>query len=278
MPKTDAEKLQRRNQELSILNSIAQALNREVDLRRALESALAQVAELLDLRTGWVWLLREDNGEPYLAAAQNLPPALARNPARMEGSCYCLDTFRAGDLSGAANVNVITCSRLRGLVGDTAGLRYHASIPLYAQGKKLGVLNVASADWRELVADDLRLLYTVGDVLSMAIERARLFEQSAAFWRSGGTQPACTRNPRHTCSGPDRDHPAARDCRRAARRKSCRPAVTAGCTTGPRAGPGEPGRGPAFHAGFARCASARTHAGGSPGRAGHRIAARAAWP
>ena len=99
----------------------------------------------------------------------------------MEGSCYCLDTFRAGDLSGAANVNVITCSRLRGLVGDTGGLRYHASIPLYAQGKKLGVLNVASVDWRELAPDDLRLLYTVGDVLSMAIERARLFEQSADF-------------------------------------------------------------------------------------------------
>jgi two-component system NarL family sensor kinase len=96
----------------------------------------------------------------------------------MEGSCYCLDTFRAGDLSGAANVNIITCSRLKKLVSGTEGLRYHASIPLYAQEKKLGVLNVVSADWDELSAEDLRLLYTVGDLLGMAIERIRLYSRS----------------------------------------------------------------------------------------------------
>src|SRR5574341_1190839 len=103
LPDTDTDKLQRRSRELSILKSIAEALNREVDLDRALQVALAQVVELFDLRTGWIWLLREDNYEPYLAAAQNLPPALADNPYRMEGSCYCLDTFRSGDLEGAAN-------------------------------------------------------------------------------------------------------------------------------------------------------------------------------
>lgn len=96
----------------------------------------------------------------------------------MEGTCYCLDTYRSGDLDGAANVNVIECTRLNKLVDGTDGLRYHASIPLYAHGKKLGVLNVASQDWRELSPDDLRLLYTVGDLLSIAIERARLFEKS----------------------------------------------------------------------------------------------------
>jgi two-component system NarL family sensor kinase len=96
----------------------------------------------------------------------------------MEGSCYCLDTFRAGDLSGAANVNIITCSRLKKLLSGTEGLRYHASIPIYAQEKKLGVLNVVSADWDELSPEDLRLLYTVGDLLGMAVERIRLHSRS----------------------------------------------------------------------------------------------------
>jgi two-component system NarL family sensor kinase len=99
----------------------------------------------------------------------------------MEGSCFCLDTYRAGDLDGAANINVITCSRLWGLVDGTDGLRYHASIPLYAHSKELGVLNVASTDWRQLTPDDLRLLATVGDLLSIAIERARLYAHSAEF-------------------------------------------------------------------------------------------------
>jgi two-component system, NarL family, sensor kinase len=170
--------LQRRNREFAILKSIAEALNREVDVDRALQVALAQVVDLFDLRTGWIWLLREDNGEPYLAAAQNLPPALADNPRRMEGDCYCLDTFRAGDLNGAANVSIITCTRLKNLIDGTAGLRSHASVPLYAHGKRLGVLNVVSSDWRELSAEDLRLLYTVGDLIGIAIERARLFTAS----------------------------------------------------------------------------------------------------
>lgn len=178
---SDTEKLQQRNRELSILNAIAQALNREVDLSRALQAALAQVADLLDLRTGWVFLMDDEGGESYLAATQNLPPALADAPHRLQGSCYCLDTYRAGDLDGAANVNVVTCSRLAGLVDGTDGLRYHASIPLYAHGKELGVLNVASPDWRGLSPDDLRLLYTIGDMLSIAIERARLFARSAQF-------------------------------------------------------------------------------------------------
>lgn len=176
--KANTEQLRRRNRELSILNTIAEALNRETDLDQALQTTLAQAAELLDLRTGWIWLLHEETKEPYLAAALNLPPALADNPHRMEGDCYCLDTYRAGDMSGAANVNVVTCSRLHGLVDGTGGLRYHSSVPLYAHGKKLGVLNVASANWRELSDNELRLLYTIGDLLSIAIERARLFERS----------------------------------------------------------------------------------------------------
>ncbi|MBE0688908.1 MAG: GAF domain-containing sensor histidine kinase [Anaerolineae bacterium] len=178
---SDAAMLQRRNHELEILNAIAQALNRETDLDRALRVTLAHVADLCNMQTGWIWLIDEESGDPYLAVAQQLPPALAENPHRMSGEtyCYCLDTYQKGDMRGAANVKIVTCTRLEGLVDDADGLRYHASIPLYAHGKKLGILNVVSRDWQELSKDDLRLLYTVGDLLSMAIERVRLFERSA---------------------------------------------------------------------------------------------------
>src|SRR5215208_4686932 len=172
--------LRRLNHELSVLNEIARELNRSVNLGEALGFTLAQVAELLGLRTGWIWLMSEDSSEPYLAAVQNLPPALADDPRRMDGSgyCYCLDTYKRGDLEGVANVNVLTCSRLGGLVDGTDGLRYHASIPLYAQEKKLGVMNVASPGWRSLSPEDLQLLYTIGDLLSIAVERAELFARS----------------------------------------------------------------------------------------------------
>jgi two-component system NarL family sensor kinase len=97
----------------------------------------------------------------------------------MRGPCYCLNTYRAGDLRGAANVNVVWCSRLESLVDGTNGLRCHASIPLYAGERKLGILNVASRDWRELTEQELKLLYTVGALLSLAVERSRLVAKSA---------------------------------------------------------------------------------------------------
>jgi len=182
-----SEDLERLNHELSVLNDIARELNRSVGLGDALGFTLSRVAELLGLGTGWIWLLSDSSSDPYLAATLNLPPALSEDPARMDGSsyCYCLDTYKKGDLEGAANVNVVSCSRLKDLVDGTGGLRYHASIPLYAGEKKLGVMNVASPAWRGLSPEDLKLLYTVGDLLSIAVERARLFDKSA---RMGATE------------------------------------------------------------------------------------------
>lgn len=173
----------RRSYELSVLNDVARTLNASVDLPTLLERALERVAELLGLATGWVLLLDETSGEPYLAAAQNLPLGLIREPQRMAGWCYCLESFCQDELPGAVNVGVVRCSRLRELtLGDRAGLRFHASVPLKVSDggnppgglKRLGMLNVASPEWRELQDHELELLRTVGDVLGVAVERARL--------------------------------------------------------------------------------------------------------
>lgn len=173
------ELLQKRNEELAILTSIATALNETVDLPASLGAALSRVAELLNLRAGWIWLLDEVTGEPFLAASQNLPSGLSSRPEAMEGSCYCLDTLKERDLFGAANINMVACSRLKWLTEGTDGLRHHASIPLYARGKKLGVMNLGSPEWRRLSDAELDLLHMIGDMLGIAIERARLFSRSA---------------------------------------------------------------------------------------------------
>ncbi|HJX29807.1 MAG TPA: GAF domain-containing sensor histidine kinase [Thermoanaerobaculia bacterium] len=175
----------RRTHELAILNDVARALNASVDLPALLTRALEKVAELLGLRTGWVLLFDEGSGEPYLAAAQELPPGLQEEPELMTGSCYCLDSLRDDELDGPANVGVVSCSRLRKLglaKGRTAGLRYHASVPLEVSDgdggpRRLGMLNVAGPEWRQLDEGELSLLRTIGDMLGVAVERARLHAQ-----------------------------------------------------------------------------------------------------
>src|SRR5258708_14216328 len=139
--------LLRSNRDLAILYTIAGNLNRKVDVHEALQEVLAQVTRLLELQTGWVWLL-DEQGSPSLAAAQALPPYLADHPERMTGFCLCLDTFLHGDLEGAANIDVLLCRRLKNAERDSdpssLGLRFHASIPINAGDKPLGVLTVPS--------------------------------------------------------------------------------------------------------------------------------------
>jgi len=167
--------------DLALVNALAHRLSHPLDVERVLESALETLGELLRLDTGWAWLWSESSATARLAATRNLPPGLVKHPELMEGDCYCLTTYAAGDLRGAANVNVVGCSRLARLVSDSRHLRCHASVPLYVDDRRLGILNVASADWRELSTDELNLLSTVGGLVSLAIERTRLAERGATL-------------------------------------------------------------------------------------------------
>jgi two-component system NarL family sensor kinase len=169
--------------ELATLTALAQALSGPANLTDSLEAALTTVADVLGLETGWVWLL-DESGEPRLAAARALPEALRDHPDAMHGDCYCLKTFGAGDLRRASNVNVVWCSRLAVLNADDSAddigrLQCHASVPLIVDDRRLGMLNVASRDWRVLTEAELSLLTTAGALVSLAVERSRLETVSA---------------------------------------------------------------------------------------------------
>ncbi len=175
--------------ELGIVNAVAEALNSSPDVRQALERTLSLVADLLGLRTGWVWLMDQRTRRFYAAAERELPPYLQER-VRMAGRrrCWCIDDFREGELT-PTNIDVIECSRLEPAFRSksaalAAGLRYHASIPLYFQDKPLGIMNVSGPEWRKLTAEELRLLSTIAFQVGMAIERARLAEDAMGLARA----------------------------------------------------------------------------------------------
>ncbi|TMF01689.1 MAG: sensor histidine kinase [Chloroflexi bacterium] len=102
--------------------------------------------------------------------------------------CWCIDDFRYGELT-PTNIDVIECSRLQPAFRSkssalAAGLRYHASIPLYFQDKPLGIMNVTGPEWRKLTAEELRLLSTIAYQVGIAIERARLAENATRLARA----------------------------------------------------------------------------------------------
>ncbi len=172
------EELEQRNKELHILNSIAKHLNEELSLGKALDIVLKKVVELFQLNTGWIWLLSPDPKKTYLASSYNLPPILQNQRELLEGSCWCIQKYLEDNLDTATNISEIICSRLKGVKNGTDGLKYHASVPLYSRDKKIGILNVVSAKTQKLSKQQLELLQTIGGMLSVAIERGRLFEDS----------------------------------------------------------------------------------------------------
>jgi len=96
----------------------------------------------------------------------------------MTGTCVCLDTFVQGTSERASNIDFLRCSRLKNAEREcdpsALGLRFHSSVPIYAGNTLLGVLNVASEDWRELDHSELQLLHIISDQIGLAMQRASL--------------------------------------------------------------------------------------------------------
>ena len=100
---------------------------------------------------------------------------------RQPPACHCQQLLLEGRLTRA--VNIVECTRLRDSIrasGDNRGLRFHATVPLISQGKPLGLINVASADWQFLTHADLHFLSAVSTQLTAALERAYFYEAAEA--------------------------------------------------------------------------------------------------
>jgi serine phosphatase RsbU (regulator of sigma subunit) len=168
-------------EDLTTLNQIVEALNRAIDVRGALDSALPRLIELMGLETGWIFVKdptagdRGEGGGYVLAAHHNLPPALALDNAdAWAGGCKCQRLYDQGRLTAA--YNEVRCSRLASASGDRRGLAVHASVPLCSGDRVLGILNVVGPDWESFSPRALALLTNVGNQMGIALERARLFD------------------------------------------------------------------------------------------------------
>ncbi|AGA58968.1 histidine kinase,GAF domain-containing protein [Thermobacillus composti KWC4] len=170
--------MEHRIEELVTLKTIAETLNRSNELMPTLNTVLEKLLELTGLKAGWIFL-SDGIGQYELAADAGLPPALEMEDKRHMrcGTCWCLDRFWENRLDKA--VNILNCKRLEDAVthrrGDTGGITHHATVPLTAGEKRLGVLNVAAPGKKHFHQDELALLQSVAFQIGSAIERARLY-------------------------------------------------------------------------------------------------------
>jgi signal transduction histidine kinase len=160
-----------RSRDLVTMSTIAEALNRSLDVREALERALRELVALMRVTSGWIFL--RSGNEFRSVVAENLPHELATNQMeRMRGDCRCLQMLRDGELTQA--VNIVNCLRL-----EKAGWDHprHVTVPLRTANDIVGAMNLVLPKRRTLTSRELSTLSAIGHQIGLAAERARLYEE-----------------------------------------------------------------------------------------------------
>lgn len=176
--------VERRERELAILADVSLRHHGQEDVQALLDSTLDGLLAGLGLRSAWVLLEDEEDGQLRLAAHRGLAPEyLALVERRGLGECLCREVFESG--RGAQARNTIQCPRMPMIAEGLEQPVAHASVPLALHGRSRGVLNVAALPGAVFEPAELRFLETLGRQLCLAVDGAlhlkaeRLYNQEA---------------------------------------------------------------------------------------------------
>jgi PAS domain S-box-containing protein len=175
---TETERsLYRRNEELMLLNTIGSIVSRSLDLHEVLDNSLWVIQHNLfgEHSRAIVFLADEATGELNAASHRGVPgghPCLRR--ALKVGDCLC---GRAA-LQGEAVFSRAGCAEYAPELGAPDSAPHQdISLPLKVRDRLLGVLHLSVSLDQEVDERHLKLLKAIADQISMAVEKARLFEQ-----------------------------------------------------------------------------------------------------
>lgn len=171
--RTEAEALTRR---LRILQTISDIALTHVALDELLNALLEQIREAFSAENAAILLLEEDGQHLRVRAARG-PAAEVTAGASLpfeQAMAGCLTTRRAplifDDLSAVEVYSPFLYEAFASLV----------AVPLLVSGRILGILHVDSTQPRRFTQEDGQLLQLIGERIALAIDHARLYEESQA--------------------------------------------------------------------------------------------------
>ena len=165
-----------RGAETEILKRVAETLNQVMPAEQGLVMALQIVAERFEAKAGWLRTL-EANGKT-IAASYRLPVELDDPETTPSlGMCQCLRQLVLRE-KAPIDVSIFACEYLLLFRKQLGGQVYHASIPVQASGRPVGMLNLVVDAERQFDEGERRLLSSFGDQFGGAMERMRLFAET----------------------------------------------------------------------------------------------------
>ncbi len=165
----------RRIAQLEAINVVTTAMSQTLNLGEVLEQSLQRLCETLGLELGAIFLLDELTGDLMLRHDRGLDPALIAVIGRYrvgEG----LIGLAAAERRLVVSEEMQTDQRIERKQVVEAGMRSSALLPLLAKDRLLGVLAVGYNTEHRFTQADLQLLGLMADQLSVAIEKAGLYE------------------------------------------------------------------------------------------------------
>jgi GAF domain-containing protein len=175
------EQVARRNEELSALYAVAEAVNRPFNLPELLEHALARVIEVTHAQGGGLRLLDSTSGQVVLAAHQGLSEAYIQAAGSFPLSQEIVGwVARTGQpaLSEDMWIDPRVSPKIRDLLKEV-GHRSLAQVPLRVQDRVVGTLGIVATAPGFFKEDDLRLLNAIGHEIGVAVENAHLYTDLA---------------------------------------------------------------------------------------------------
>ncbi|MBI4186861.1 MAG: GAF domain-containing protein [Chloroflexi bacterium] len=166
-----------RNEELSVLSSIAATVSQSLDLEEVLGNAMSKALEITKSTTGCVLLRSGDSNNlemrSYSGPSSVFRCALSVSPAP-DCACYHVlhhkHTLMINDIS--------QCARLGDDVVNQEGVGRFVSIPLRSKNRTLGVMNIACSDELNFTEHDFKILDSIGYHVGLAIENSILYEEA----------------------------------------------------------------------------------------------------
>lgn len=170
--------LRQRNQELELLNRASQAFISTLDLDHVLATVLDEVRRVLGVVACSAWLVDQKTGELVCRQVTDPQGDIVRGWRLAPGQGLAGWVAEHGESLNVSDV--MTEERhFKGVDRQTGlPLRSILSVPLRVKDKVVGVIQMVDATVGRFDSADLRLLESLASTAAIAVENARLYEET----------------------------------------------------------------------------------------------------
>ena len=171
------QKVADRTKELATLNAIAAQVSHSLDLEEVLNNALDEVLEAVKMDAGQAFQLEEDTQTLIPIAHRGLSETFVKQTTRLPLDSSLAEEAAKREKPIVRQLTDYPRGELRKLI-EQEGLQTVISVPLIAQGRMVGAMNLGSRTMHSFTPEERSLLASIGHQIGVAVENARLYEQA----------------------------------------------------------------------------------------------------